>query len=134
MSSFNTNLTRTNTNTNLTRTNTNTILTRTNTNTILTHTNTNSTIPHTNTNSTIPHTNTRQPIEPKEHVHSMVYYVSINNGCNIINMYTCADEECGHWEESRTHNSANCDMQVTKYSTHVTCYECINCGRKESSN
>ena len=82
MSSFNTN-------TNLTRTNTNTNLTRTNTNTTFPHTNTDSTLTHTNTNSTIPHTNTRQPIEPKEHVHSMVYYVSINNVTPIAISYAC---------------------------------------------
>ncbi len=77
--------------------------------------------------------NTNYPnyIEPKDHNHVMVYYGFNNNGCEIHHFYICQDRKCGHWEDRFEYDHSKCDMQVTRFSTRVTCYECSKCGRKD---
>ena len=69
-------------------------------------------------------------VQPKVHNHTMVYAGIDRNDCEITTIYMCSDQECGHWTSSTSHDSSGCNMQVTRFSTRVTCNECSKCGRK----
>jgi len=74
----------------------------------------------------------RMPIYPLEHNHIMVYVGTQRDRCEQFDIYECGDKNCGHWEErDYSHNTSNCDLQVTRFSTRTTCYECSKCNRKE---
>lgn len=71
-------------------------------------------------------------IESKNHNHIMVFAGTIKKMCENIHIYQCADNECGYWNSSSEYNKEGCDMQVTRFGTKITCYECTKCGRKLS--
>lgn len=73
----------------------------------------------------------REPLYSKDHNHILVYEFTHENGCDITTYYICQDKECGYWESTDFHNPSKCNLQVTRYSTRVTCYECSICGRSE---
>ncbi len=72
----------------------------------------------------------RNPVEPKEHLHTMVFAGSTNNHCEVVHIYMCSDQDCGYWTSESSYNSDFCDMQVTRFSTRVTCSECSKCGKR----
>jgi len=76
--------------------------------------------------------NQRPIIEAKEHNHCMVYNCTIANHCRSVKIYTCQDSSCGYWTEELV--PGRCNMEVTRYSTRVTCYECTTCGRKTTES
>lgn len=73
-------------------------------------------------------------VDPKEHSHKMVFAGTNRNFCETTHIYMCSDEDCGYWSSSTEHDTSQCDMQVTRYSTRVTCYECNKCGRKSQEH
>jgi hypothetical protein len=76
----------------------------------------------------------RKEVDQKKHSHTMIFAGTHVNFCEIVHIYMCADADCGHWSSSTEHNEYQCDMQVTRYSTRVTCYECSKCGRKKQDH
>jgi hypothetical protein len=77
-------------------------------------------------------TNTNR-IEENKHHHTMVYVDSVEKHCMTIKIYQCTS--CDYWDEvafkTPGKDGSCCDLQITKYSTRFTCYECSQCRRTE---
>ena len=91
-----------------------------------------SAIPTTNTTTTNTNTNTFDNyVDEKDHQHHMVYAGVSRIHCEKTHINQCADRTCGYWQVGWTERDESCcNLQVTRFSTRVTCYECSHCGRK----
>ena len=68
----------------------------------------------------------KNEVYPKNHSHEMVFAGTDRNYCEITHIYMCSDPDCGYWNSSTEHDSSYCNMQVTRFSTRVTCYEVLD--------